>query len=65
MNTRKFSDEERKERKRQATARYYAKNKDNPEFKKMKDANRRRWETENRDKYKEGMKRANTKRKRT
>lgn len=63
MNTKKYTDEERKERKRQATARYYARVKDDPEFKKKRSTNRKKWETENPEKYKEGMKIANANRK--
>ena len=58
MNTRKLTNEQRIENTRKASKKYYHKNKDDPDFKKMKAANRIKWETENPDKLKAGMKAA-------
>ena len=58
----KFTDEERKERRKEACKRYNLKHKDDPAYKKRKNENRLKWNKENPEKYTAGMKRANEKR---
>ena len=65
MNTMKYTDEERKERKRESSTRYNQNHKDDPAYKKRKNENRIKWQNENAEKYKAGMKIANAKRNRT